>query len=143
MPDGTLAGATAELAGSILLHGSGTIATMRGDGTVTLYADRVSYRFSPIPGWHRMTSAHALAHRYSVEATHAGRGTWSTREVPKEFATADEVSVLTEQALAIGSDVSVHTSGVLIVETRAEGIAFRLTPLRVTDGVVRDMTRLR
>ncbi|MFJ6752356.1 hypothetical protein ACIQNI_29855 [Streptomyces sp. NPDC091266] len=131
MPDGTLAGATAELAGAVLLHTADSIATVRDDGTLTLYASHVRYRFSPVPGWERMTSAHALANCYGVEATHAGRGTWSAKDALKNVATAHEVSILAADAQAIGSDVSVHTTGVLIVETRAAGIALRLTPLRV------------
>ncbi|GGU38756.1 hypothetical protein [Streptomyces violascens] len=93
MPDGTIA----ELAGAALLHAADSIATVH-DGAVTMYA---SYRFAP--GWKRMTSAHALANRYGVEATHAGRGSWSSRD-------------------ALKSDVPVHSSGVLIVETRGRRV---------------------
>ncbi|GAA3709226.1 hypothetical protein ACRWOO_29140 [Streptomyces sp. NEAU-PBA10] len=135
IPDGTLAGASTELAAAVLLHQDDSMATLLDDGTLTLYADRVSFRFTPVDGWERMTPAHTLAARYRVEATHAGRGTWSTKDALKEEASADEVQDLTDEVLRIGSDVSVHTSGVLIIETRAEGMALRLTPLRAADRI--------
>ncbi|MCX4826660.1 hypothetical protein OG883_44270 [Streptomyces sp. NBC_01142] len=135
MPDGTLAGATAELAGAVLLHREDSVATLLDDGTLTLYSDRVSFRFTPVDGWERMTSTHALADRYGVEMTHAGRGTWSAKDALKNEASAGEVLDLADDALRIGSDVSVHASGVLIIETRAAGIALRLTPLGVADGI--------
>jgi hypothetical protein len=135
MPDGTLSGATAELTGAVLLHAEDGLATVLDDGTVTLYSDHVSFRFSPVPGWERMTPAHRLSARYGVEMTHAGRGTWSTKGVRKEAASAGEVLDLAGDAQLIGSDVSVHASGVLVVETRAAGIALRLTPLTAADGV--------
>ncbi|MET9779200.1 hypothetical protein ABZ023_33990 [Streptomyces sp. NPDC006367] len=53
----------------------------------------------------------------------------------KDTASASEVRTLTNDVLRIGSDASVHTTGVLIVETRAEGMALRLTPLAVPDPV--------
>jgi hypothetical protein len=131
MPDGALSGAAMELAATVLLHKEDCVAVLQEDGTLALYADRVSFRFLPVAGWERMTSAHVLAARYGVETTHTGRGTWSTKGALQDEASTDEVRLLVRDTLRIGSDVSVHTSGVLIVETRASGLALRLTPLGV------------
>ncbi|MBQ0889984.1 hypothetical protein KBZ94_34530 [Streptomyces sp. RM72] len=133
MPDGTLAGASVELVGAVLLHKKDSMATLE-NGLLTLFADNVSYRFTPVDGWERLTPTHSLAARYGVESTHAGRGTWTTRDTLKDKASATEVRTLTDDVLRIGSDVSVHTSGVLIAETRAEGIALRFTPLTVSES---------
>lgn len=132
MPDGTLAGASVELVGAVLLHKKDSMATLE-NGLLTLFADNVSFRFAPVGGWERLTPAHALAARYGVESTHAGRGTWTTRDTIRSKASAGEVRTLTKEVLRIGSDVSVHASGVLIVETRAKGMGLRFTPLAVSE----------
>ncbi|MFE9620505.1 hypothetical protein [Streptomyces sp. NPDC006384] len=74
MPDGTLAGASVELVGAALLHQKDSMATLLENGLLTLFADNVSFRFTPVGGWKRLTPAYALAARYGVETTHAGRG---------------------------------------------------------------------
>ncbi|KFG71510.1 hypothetical protein [Streptomyces mutabilis] len=135
MPDGTLAGASVELVGAVLLHQKDSMATLLENGLLTLFADNVSFRFTPVADWKRLTPAHAFAARYSVETTHAGRGSWTMRGALKDTASASEVRTLANDVLRVGSEVSVHTTGVLIVETRAEATALRLTPLAAPDPI--------
>ncbi|MGW1007469.1 LPD29 domain-containing protein [Streptomyces sp. NPDC001118] len=126
MPDGTLAGATMELLASAMLTDLDALAAL-DEGVVSITAPRVSFRFVPTGEWTALTAAHPLAARYTVEGTHAGRGTWTTANVRRTEVTRAEVRELTN--LSSGGDVALHGSGVIIVEASHLGFALRLTPI--------------
>ncbi|WP_327359764.1 LPD29 domain-containing protein [Streptomyces sp. NBC_01304] len=128
MPDGALSGAGSELAASVFLVASEGIAFV-DDGVLTITGERISFRLTPDPEWQRLTPAHPLAPRYSVEATQAGRGSWTTQGLGKTTATADEVRELAEVCLRGRGDAAVHPSGVIIVDGGAVNLALRLTPI--------------
>ncbi|MFB8406755.1 LPD29 domain-containing protein [Streptomyces sp. NPDC055912] len=126
LPDGTLAGSTSELLAGLMLTDIEGIAVLE-DGVLTVSETGRAFRFSPAEEWEALTPAHTMAARYTVEGTHPGRGTWSTKNVQKTEVTAAEVRSLTEQST--GGDVAVHGSGVIIVEAARVGFALRLTPV--------------
>ncbi|MFF9785634.1 hypothetical protein [Streptomyces nigrescens] len=128
MPDGALSGVNAERAASIFLAAADGIAVLDED-VLTISADELSIRFAPVKGWERLTPSYRLAARYTVEGTHIGRGTWTTKGIKKPEASRSEARHLTNSVLEGIGDVSVHPSGVLIVEGGAVDLALRLTPI--------------
>ncbi|WP_329020357.1 LPD29 domain-containing protein [Streptomyces sp. NBC_01601] len=126
MPDGTLAGRTAEaLVATMLTDGEG-IATLDG-AIVNVITSQGSFRFTPASEWTELPAAHPMAARYTVEGSNMGQGVWSTANVRFTQTTGTKLRELTD--LSEGGDVAIHDSGVIIVELSHLGLAFRLNPI--------------